>query len=296
MQWCLAQLDDDLHPFKKDKPIKVFSKAPSLREFKISSMFVHGMWLSLRPDVLDLPWKQLTRIQFGPACGISSSDAHKILRQSNQLVHFHSDLIAPLGDSVPVGCPIVCHNLQSFSVFSIGGGSIASFLQPLVLPSLINFSYGSRGSSLDQLELISLIRRSACSIMTLKVSQGGNWNPETIAEELLEELPSLTDLRVFLTFPVPILKKISCGQLLPKVECLEFHVDPPGSFVDILESRATASSVGGEIPGPGFRVTKAICGVYTASSLYDAALERLGGLKRLEGESITLERATYVYR
>jgi hypothetical protein len=184
-----------------------------------------------------LPWKQLTRIHFGPACGISSSDAHKILRQSNQLVHFHSDLEAPMGDSVRAGRPIVCHNLQSFSILSIGYGTIAPFLQPLVLPSLINFSYGSQGSSLSQSELISLIRRSACSIMTLKVSRGGHSNLEIIDEELLEELPSLTNLEVLLKFPVPILKKISCRQLLPKVECLEFQVDSPCSFVDMLESR-----------------------------------------------------------
>jgi hypothetical protein len=225
---------DNFLLFGREDPITV-AGARNLQKVEFQSNFYLGWFYTLARDVLHLPWAQLTDLRFGTAVAPTTSRAHAILRQSTKLVNCTMNLTK---DETPISpnhsvSTVICPLLESLNLIFIHDASVAMFLQPLVLSTLIDLAFTIDGSlSCEQPELLSLIQRSMCSITSVTI---GSWLSEIANEELLEELPSLKELNAeFLLFSSDILDRLSSRDLLPNLEILHCQVDSSGSFVDML--------------------------------------------------------------
>jgi hypothetical protein len=284
---------ENSNPFHVDKPATVFSGARSLRQVEIESSFDHGRWHYLDPDAIDLPWAQLTCLRLGPAVALTPTRAHDVLRQSTRLVNCRLDLTPSWRqDSLVSGSPIVCTDLESLYLFVINDANLIQFLRPLVLPSCKDFTCKTEGYSCEQPELVSLIRRSKCSIASISLNSR---RKEVVDEALLEELSGLTTFEAqSLIFTSPVFKRMSRRQLLPQLGVFYGQVDAPDSFVDMLEDQERAPSPGDSKHDTRLRIARVYCNASVPHSIYDAAFGRLQDLQRSGvGESIRMWKADY---
>ena len=273
-------------PFVVAKPVTVFSGALNLQQVEIESQFNHGPWFRFDPTAFCLPWAQLTRLFLGPAVAVTPAHAHEVLRQSTKLVNCRLDITSawiPIHSiAIP---PFICPDLEILLLFIINDANMTQFLRPLILPSLKDIKITTESYSFEQGELISLIRRSRCSIMSIALKSHGQ---EMVDEAFLEELPSARKFETHsLTFTHSVFDKISCRQLLPKMGVFCARTDSPGSFVDMLESRNTT---GDENSHPRLHIARVACHASVPRSSYDTALQRLRRLKCLEGQWFSLWR------
>ncbi|KAJ7688898.1 hypothetical protein B0H14DRAFT_3668508 [Mycena olivaceomarginata] len=117
-----------------DEPLDVFRSAPCLRRVLFSTDLC-----SLDPQVLGLPWGQLTGLHF-IATYIPPLAMHAILRESHSLLECSFSVIqidAPLASALARLPACVLPALRSLMVeFSPQTTDYAPFLRPLVLPAL----------------------------------------------------------------------------------------------------------------------------------------------------------------
>ncbi|KAJ7307049.1 hypothetical protein DFH08DRAFT_494449, partial [Mycena albidolilacea] len=117
-----------------DEPLDVFRSAPCLRRVLFSTDLC-----SLDPQVLGLPWGQLTGLHF-IATYIPPLAMHAILRESHSLLECSFSIIqidAPLASALARLPSCVLPALRSLMVeFSPQSTDYAPFLRPLVLPAL----------------------------------------------------------------------------------------------------------------------------------------------------------------
>ncbi|KAF9460369.1 hypothetical protein BDZ94DRAFT_1324186 [Collybia nuda] len=89
-------------------------------------------------------------------------------------------------------------------------------------------------------ELISLIKRSKCTILRLRVYRG-----EIGCHRLLKVTPSLEEFRTDSTLPVPSIHRISRGTICPalrSVHCQIMSRKTFDEFIDMLSSRSTSTT------------------------------------------------------
>jgi hypothetical protein len=184
---------------------------------------------------------------------------------------------------------VICPLLESLNLIFIQEASVAMFLQPLVLPSLIDIAIRLESEhSCEQPELLSLIQRSMCSITSVTMKSK---LLEIFNVGLLEKLPSLKKLEAqSMFFSSDLIDRMSVRDLLPNLEVLYCVVRSPGSFVDMLERRATAGQrpIGESdgYPRSGFWVVNARCRAYSIE--IDKAYKRWKQLERVDGESLVM--------
>lgn len=286
------------NPYKPfEKAIAVFAGARSLRRIEIRASRGRGHWLPITWSLFDVPWAQLTHLCLGPGVMVTIPMAHDVLQHSSQLV----DCMLCLLVSVPVWFfgsvpssgdsdipPIVSPSLASLKVYFSSIPSLEEFLEPLVLPSLTKLVAQGALYHEAQAELASFIRRSACSITSIKLPEQGS-HKLPVNEKLLEELPLLVELDAeCLLFTKPTLERISRRQLVPRLEILHCYVESPGSFVDMLECRVPGLKHSVGYPRSGFWVARAGYNNSASRSIYAAACHRLEKLEKEDEEYLSL--------
>ncbi|KAF7370350.1 hypothetical protein MSAN_00666400 [Mycena sanguinolenta] len=219
-----------------DEPFAVFRSAPRLRRVLFSTDLC-----SLDPQVLGLPWGQLTGLHF-IATYIPPLAMHAILRESHSLVECSVSIIE-LDDALVASLnrlpECVLPTLKSLMVeFSPQAVDYAPFLRP---PGYLPECPWSQHA------YTSLLARSGFTLRRLAILN------YTIApahlESILQGMPSLTDFHLYLwetnEWDARILRELGSGALLPALEVLTFSMYPLASVLPALEARVRRAGTRG---------------------------------------------------
>jgi len=131
---------------------------------------------------------------------------------------------------------IVVLNLRQFKLGLSFGTSFTPFLQPLVLPALKDFGLTShRNWQYDAFK--SLLSRSSFDLE--RVALQGMVMDGSDLESLLQHMPFLVELDIQSqgTLNRPTLDMIVKGDLVPKLEIVNFASLPPNVALNIIQSR-----------------------------------------------------------
>ncbi|KAJ7656347.1 hypothetical protein DFH06DRAFT_1199315 [Mycena polygramma] len=233
------------------EPLDVFRSVPCLRRVLFSTDLC-----SLDPQILGLPWGQLTGLHF-IATYIPPLAMHAILRESSSLLECSfsiiqlDDALASELDRLP---ECVLPALQSLMVeFSPDTIDYAPFLRPLVLPALTDLELRPLEAGLlpqcpwSQRAYTALLARSRFALRRLAILHY-TLAPADLGA-ILRGMPSLTDFHLFLwetiEWDTRVLQGLARGTLLPALESLTFSTYPLAEVLGMLEARVRCGGVGG---------------------------------------------------
>ncbi|KAJ7625547.1 hypothetical protein FB45DRAFT_68485 [Roridomyces roridus] len=235
------------------EPLEVFRSAPSLRHVLFSTDLC-----SIDPNVLGLPWAQLTSLHF-IATYIPPLAMHAILRESTSLVEcscsiiqLDSTLSAALARLPECTLPALRTLMVEFSPQTT---DYAPFLRPLVLPALTDLELRPLEAGFlpqclwSQPAYTGLLARSRFRLNRLAIL---HYMVDAVdLEAILVGMPDLRELHLYLwertEWDEGILNKLGEGEILPNLETLTFSTYPLGGVLDALERR---------VAGAGRRVAK----------------------------------------
>ncbi|KAJ7108838.1 hypothetical protein C8R43DRAFT_962785 [Mycena crocata] len=233
------------------EPLDVFRSAPCLRRVLFSTDLC-----SIDPDILGLPWAQLTGLHF-IATYIPPLAMHAILRESSALLECSFSIIqlddglASALDRLPVCVlPVLRSLMVEFSPQTV---DYEPFLRPLVLPALSDLELRPLDLGFlpqcpwSQRAYSGLLARSRFTLRRLAILH------YTIApselETILRDMPSLTDFHLYLwgrtEWDAAILQGLASGSLLPVLEVLTFSIHPLVGVLDALDARVQRGGTGG---------------------------------------------------
>ncbi|KAJ7735647.1 hypothetical protein DFH07DRAFT_843493 [Mycena maculata] len=233
------------------EPLEVFRSAPRLRRVLFSTDLC-----SIDPNVLGLPWGQLTGLHF-IATYIPPLAMHAILRDSHSLLECSFSIIR-LDDGLAAALhrlpECVLPGLRSLMVeFSPQTIDYAPFLRPLVLPALQDLELRPLETGAlpqcpwSQRAYAGLLARSGFTLRRLAIL---NYMiaPRDL-DTILRGMPSLTDFHLFLWETTPwdagVLHALAEGALLPRLEELTFSTYPLADVLATLEARVAHGGTGG---------------------------------------------------
>jgi hypothetical protein len=229
-------------PFTHE-PLDVFRSAPRLRRVLFSTDLC-----SVDPQVLGLPWGQLTGLHF-IATYIPPLAMHAILRESASLlecsfsiIQLDDALAAELNRLPECVLPVLRSLMVEFSPETV---DYAPFLRPLVLPALTDLELRPLEVGFlpqcpwSQRAYAGLLARSRFTLRRLAIL---NYmiSPAEL-DAILTGMPSLTDFHLHLweatEWDAEILQGLASGALLPALEQLTFSTYPLTDVLGALEAR-----------------------------------------------------------
>ncbi|KAF8173766.1 hypothetical protein K438DRAFT_128834 [Mycena galopus ATCC 62051] len=202
-----------------ERIVIAFQIAPSLRRVVLDSA---------PPDLILLPWKQLTHFSGSRFTG---ADWLYVLRLTVSLFECKLVVIEPSLDGTELLPPRLALRVLHLK------GNMRGMLQVLTLPSLVELDYNIHDSTQDHTNFVALLSRST---YLLRLSlHGGTFS------RILDGFPFLPNLTVLEISPL-ILAGMSdfwrslgpCGPatFLPKLESLALSLSQPVSFYGSLEN------------------------------------------------------------
>ncbi|KAJ6581879.1 hypothetical protein B0H19DRAFT_1116825 [Mycena capillaripes] len=225
------------------EPLDVFRSAPRLRRVLFSTDLC-----SVDPQVLGLPWGQLTGLHF-IATYIPPLAMHAILRQSTSLLECSFSIIQ-LDDGLASELnrlpECVLPALRSLMVeFSPETVDYAPFLRPLVLPALTDLELRPLEVGFlsqcpwSQRAYAGLLARSNFTLRRLAILH--YMIAPADLDTILRGMPSLTDFHLYLwestEWDAGILQGLARGSLLPALEVFTFSTYPLDDVLAALETR-----------------------------------------------------------
>ncbi|KAJ7509847.1 hypothetical protein B0H11DRAFT_1259126 [Mycena galericulata] len=225
------------------EPLEVFRSAPRLRRVLFSTDLC-----SIDPNVLGLPWAQLTGLHF-IATYIPPLAMHAILHESRSLLECSVSIIQ-LDDALTLALDrlpeCVLPALRSLMVeFSPQTVDYAPFLRPLVLPALTDLELRPLEVGFlpqcpwSQRAYVDLLARSGFTLRRLAILHY-MISPRDL-DAILRGMPSLTNFHLYLwektEWDAGILRALGDGTLLPRLETLTFSTYPLASVLDAVEER-----------------------------------------------------------
>ncbi|KAJ7210550.1 hypothetical protein GGX14DRAFT_626072 [Mycena pura] len=233
------------------EPLEVFRSAPRLQHVLFSTDMC-----SIDPQVLGLPWPQLTGLHF-IATYIPPLAMHAILRESHALVECSFSIIELDGATAAALQRVpecILPALRSLMVeFSPQTTDYAPFLRPLVLPALEDLELRPLEAGYlpqcvwSQPAYAGLVARSRFTLRRLAILHYTIAPADLIA--VLRGMPSLTTFELFLwektEWDARVLRGLADGALLPRLEALTFSTHPIGDVLDALEARVRLGKTGG---------------------------------------------------
>lgn len=215
---------------------------------KVAFEFKGHLTKTCPPELLLLPWGQLTEISF-TNLSLPYDTAHSVLSQCRNLISCTLEVenIHQYLSAEPFSKDVVLPVLRSFTIIVRGHIRFdwATFLRPLVIPSLKDLDI-SVADELDDETFISFLTRSRCTLETLawSTSCARQIEPEELYL-VFSQLASIQELTIPQhCLPPPVFKALSRNQWLPKIKRLVCGVEPSGfqAFADMVEDFVRQSS------------------------------------------------------
>ena len=219
--------------------LAVFNSAPRLRSVTLRSFDIFD-----GPELLQLASSQLTSLHFVDT-PLNPDICHAMLRQCPNLINCTMCIKSYGGieESLADLDPIVVLNLRQLKLELWFETSFTPFLRPLVLPALKDFGLtGHHNLQYDAFK--SLHSRSSFDLE--RVALTGTVIDGSDVESLLQHMPFLVelDIRSQRTFDRPTLDMIVKGNLVPKLEIVNFASLLPNVALNIIQSRWYMGYVG----------------------------------------------------
>jgi len=196
------------------------------------------------PEILPLASSRLTNLHF-VSTPLNFDICHAMLRQCPNLINCTMCIKSYGGieESLADLDPIVVLNLRQLKLELWFETSFTPFLRPLVLPALKDFGLtGHHNLQYDAFK--SLHSRSSFDLE--RVALTGTVIDGSDVESLLQHMPFLVelDIRSQRTFDRPTLDMIVKGNLVPKLEIVNFASLLPNVALNIIQSRWYMGYVG----------------------------------------------------
>ncbi|KAJ7483902.1 hypothetical protein B0H11DRAFT_2279621 [Mycena galericulata] len=213
----------------RPESISVFIDAPLLRSVTLEFFFGN-----LNPEILHVPWRQLTEVYFNNTFP-TPSQYYSILDGCKYIKASRLDVFPPdSGHNIELSeCQIALPALETLELNTDVLGNAARFLQSIALDSLVDLEL----TVSDDYDGTSFTVRPFPALKRLSITDASHVL-ETDMEAWLRACPAAVDVWVP-DFPMrpPLVEQIADGRLLPCVQLLTFGAADPPVLIPALEAR-----------------------------------------------------------